>query len=630
VQLRRLIIISTILFVLVVSFIGCSTGEGSNDPVATGISDATDFADSHSTARHALLGFYTCRVDPENETIEIVPSRDVQFHLNALRFMEPPPPSRLFLSNIQIDSERVDVDIQFVHPFAGFDQYTGFDVCGIVITSGSISGFSDPDLIVAGEGDTRLVNADGLTRWWNPREFPYNETTPLWGYIDGVLGTPDETAQFSATLNGYKYHADDLGINDDLSSMDPSRRGAFIAGSGNTRHYTIELDAGLVFNYAVDACWSPPIIEPIVVPNSFPEDANREEPWCIVPRVISNTLYYNPSTGSGGGEVTLEVDCYDWFHGDENIVRAQSPGIFVLSSSSMPIGGTDVYWTYPINLANANITSADPVTIWISVESGRDYEGLLPGKPTAAYAIPFQVDVALQGNEIVLVWNDETPISHDDDGFDDYDPAVIVNGTGNVLLSFFWWEEDEPGHVTNHMMFATSTDNGHSFGPAEWPEWTNEGTSQTHNKCWNGKYTLGSNGQAFHSYWAPSGHSVQAHPKLPVLEQTCSSNGTVIMHAGEMLYTAEGYPMMFGDLGGTILMRRGDYPNEAGTHTYPDFEGTEYVIVAQGTPNILSRSRSTGRTSDGLCHLMFWHTGMGYIRMISSTDISGENGLKFF
>ena len=623
--------VSTAIITLLIATASCS-GSGSasgSSPLSPPLTSSEVGDRAGETApNHALLGLYTCRVDPLAQKLEMVPLREAMFHLNALRFVEPPPPLRILLSNLVIESGKVDVDVQFVHPFPGLDQYTGFDVCGIVITSGSISGFSDPDLVVAGEGDTRLTNPDGLSRWWNPREFPYNEDVKMWGYINGVKGLPDEIGHFTATLNGYKYHADGLSVYDDLTALDPQMRGAFSAGAGHTRHYTIELDAGMVFNYAIDACWFPPEGQPIEVPDSFSPSANREEPYLILTDVTDNTLWYDPSTGSGGGELGLDVHCYDWFDAWKLTVRVESPGVFNPVADGVPTGGGDVFSTYHVDISDPMLTSNEPVTVWVSAEADWDYQGLLPGKLTAAYMVPFEVDVATsaQGNDIVLKWRPEGVIEHGSRiPFNDIDPALIINGAGDLLLSFFWWGQDAPDHWYNCPRFSTSTDHGHSFGWATFGQWQWHGVSPTKVLCWNGKFTLGSNGQAFHSYGAPCGHTLHPMPTFEPYTEAASHSGTVMEHAGEMLYTVEGYPMMFGDQGGTITMQRGDYPNQGGTGTWPVYEGTQYVLVAEGMPNWLSLSRSTGKTSDGLCRLIFWHPGLPYIRMVSTTDISGQN-----
>jgi len=584
--------------------------------------------DHVSMGSHYIAGYFEISVDPLSNTIQSIPLRNLQLHLNALRFLEPPPPVCLHLENLQITGSSVDVDVSFDHPFPDYQEYSGFDVCGIVITSGSISGFSDPDIVIAGEGDTRLVNPDGLTRWWNPSEFPYNQSAPIFGYIDGVLGTPDDIANFSATLNGYKYHAEGLGADASPTSIDYEMRGVFPAGTTQCRHYTIELDAGLVFNYAIDASWSAPDGPPVVIPDSFPPDANRDEPWFVEAEVTDNTLYYNPDAGSGGGELTIQVTCYDWFDGTDNIVHVESPGVFEPLEVTVPDSGNENYSTYMVDLTDPVLDSADPIELLISVEAAQDYQGLLPGKQTSAYhpLITAEVEEKIPG-PVILVWNPETPVDHPDrEDYNDFEPAVITDGNGEVLIAFFRYEDTLTEQRVSYPLVASSDDNAHTFSQATSAYWENHSAPGT-DQCWNGKYTLGSDGQAFHSYGGPDGHCLQKTPwsGSGVDPSAGSMNGTIMENAGEMMYTVDGYPMMFGDQGGTILMRRGDYPNEAGTQTYPDYEGTEYVLVAEAVLNYISTSRCTGMTSDGRTHLLFWHSGCPYIRMVSSSNSSGTS-----
>ena len=130
--------------------------------------------------------------------------------MNVLRFLEPPPYVNVSIEGPPVfDEGVVDVDIGLRNPYDGFDQYTGFDVCGIIFTRGSLTGFHDPEITMAGEGDTRLLNADGYSRWWNPAEFPHGDT--IFSYKDGLLGKPAAYAGYNCTVNGYKYFADGLG-----------------------------------------------------------------------------------------------------------------------------------------------------------------------------------------------------------------------------------------------------------------------------------------------------------------------------------------------------------------------------------------------------------------------------------
>jgi len=629
-----------IAIVSIIVLTGCSGGNSSNlqNPVSPSFT-GNDIRDAGgSSVNHSLLGLYTCIVDESG--IEFVPMRDSMFHLNALRFLEPPPPVRIAISNFEFDGQIVDVDVQFIHPFEGLDQFTGFDVCGIVITSGSFSGFSDPDLVAAVDGDTRLLNPDGLTRWWNPREFPFNENIPMWGYIDGGRGTPDDIANFTATINGYKYHADGLSQFDEINMLDPYSRGTFTAGSGHTRHYTIDMAGGFVFNYAVDASWLPPEGDPpYLVPDSFPASANRDEPWLIDVTEYENSLYYDPSTGSGGGDLSLLVECFDWFDANELTVRAESPGIFDPVIVSIPSGGSDVSSTYQVDIHEPLIYSDDPLEVWISAEAAMDYEGFVPGKPTSAFnpAQYFDVEtISVQQPELVLVWRDEGVVRHPQDYNNDIDPAIVTGGDGNMYLAFTYYVGEGP--MTNYPRYVPSIDFGHTFGPIDKGYWNSHSVNIWW-PDWNGKFTLGPDGQPYHSYGAPCGHTLHVIPwegPYPDPDGGCHSGIGMgygdIKNAGDMLYTSEGYPLMFGDqksqtVYGSIWMRRGDIPNISGTGTWPTFTGTEYELVpgTEGNYKWCSLARSTDKTSDGICRLIYWQNNNPYINMISSTDISGTD-----
>ena len=79
--------------------------------------------------------------------------------VNALPFLEPPALVNLTLDSLEFNGNIIDADIGLRHPFIGLTEFTGFDVCGVLISNGSISGFSNPDITIAGNGDTRLLHA---------------------------------------------------------------------------------------------------------------------------------------------------------------------------------------------------------------------------------------------------------------------------------------------------------------------------------------------------------------------------------------------------------------------------------------------------------------------------------------
>ena len=260
--LRRLILLTTIIALFA---LGCSGGN-----VTPSSPDIDTPRILESNGRHAIWGLWQGIIDPEAGTIDFKPLRGAALHLNALTFLEPPVLVNLTLDSLEFNGNIIEADIGLRHPFLGLTEFTGFDVCGIFISNGSLTGFSEPDIVMASDGDTRLLNPDGYARWWNPAEFPINQGTML-SYNDGLLGTPDGIADFSATLNGYKYFCDDLDDpHDPLDDITLPNRGMFTAGQKNVRHYTIEIgNSGLIFNYAIDACWKFPDGTP---PYTAPDD----------------------------------------------------------------------------------------------------------------------------------------------------------------------------------------------------------------------------------------------------------------------------------------------------------------------------------------------------------------------
>jgi len=255
-----------------------------------------------------LWGCYQFTADPISGTLDCIPLRQTAMHLNALPFLEPPPLTNLTVGSLKFNGNVIDADIGLRHPLTGFAKFTGFDVCGILITNGSVTGFDDPDIRMAGEGDTRLLNPDGYSRWWNPAEFPHGNN--ISSYTDGLLGTPDSIADYNSTINAYKYFCDDLQPYDPLGKVPLEKRGMFGAGKKNIRHYTIDMSGSLIFNYAVDACWKFPAgAPPYTAPDSFPPGANRFEAWRISVTELENTLYNDGS--KSGGKLHLSLDIYD-------------------------------------------------------------------------------------------------------------------------------------------------------------------------------------------------------------------------------------------------------------------------------------------------------------------------------
>ncbi len=216
-----------------------------------GYQDLTDVNGS----RRLLWGLWEFHGDLRSAELEILPIRQAEIHLNALVFIEAPPVVYIKLAGPPIVSgNEIDVDIAITHPFGTNPTFTGFDVKGTIITPGNDGRYPGPLVVMADEETTHLANPDGYTLWWGPYLFPPNEAWPNQGYIDGLMGQPDELVNYGSNVNAYKYFCDDLGPDDDVSLINPEHRGVFSTGKTNVRHYKIKVvDDTFVFNYAVDA-----------------------------------------------------------------------------------------------------------------------------------------------------------------------------------------------------------------------------------------------------------------------------------------------------------------------------------------------------------------------------------------
>ena len=340
---------------------------------------------------HVCLGLWQFTIDPARNTLDTVPLRSSQTHMNALAFMEPPAGVLLKVDQVvSVVPGEITVDIALTHPYPGANFSAAFDVCGILIGHGEHLFPLSDDLLFAGEDQVRLLNADGYTRWWNPVEFPPNVSKPSEGYIDGLLGTPQATANFSATLNGYKYFASSLtSPGSDLNELDKSMRGAFLPGTKCVRRYRIAFAPGsLVFNYAVDANWAPPIgPKPIDIPDDFPPSANRPEPYRIEIHNMINTLTYDADTSTASGDLSMSVWVYDWFEPGGNTVCAYSQNSELTDvCTPFPVPGGDTYSVYKIDLWPSLMTSSDDVLLWFDIEcKTTGYQGAIPGKRQSAF-----------------------------------------------------------------------------------------------------------------------------------------------------------------------------------------------------------------------------------------------------
>ena len=146
--------------------------------------------DTIPVSKH-LWGYWDIAIDATSGAMEIVPVRGVEFCANVTMFLQPPAGK---ITNLGIkvtdlsqyfDQGLIDVEVTLIHPFPGLDQFTGFDVMGVFIHDGDELGEYDGDVFYGrGTEVARLLNSDGMTRWYNPNEFT---ATGLLGFTEGAL-----------------------------------------------------------------------------------------------------------------------------------------------------------------------------------------------------------------------------------------------------------------------------------------------------------------------------------------------------------------------------------------------------------------------------------------------------------
>ncbi len=408
--MRRCTLLAFLLAFVMLFWIGGCSGSGMNSPLTPEGDTSPDLpkpevknvgpaipiepvekssnSDSEGLSGRVPLGFYTFVADPDAGTLDIEPFRIAEKHMNVVPMLEEGTAANVQLAGppkFSNGGKQLDVDIKITHPKPGL-LFTGFDARGILITKGSWTGWSDPTLVLSGPDETRLMNPDGMTRWWNPREF----TNPgLYGYVPGELGgfIP---ANEAANLNGFKTFADGLGALSGLDELDPNFRGMFTAGTSVVRHYTISLMGGLNFNYAVDASWAFPTSIPPTPPDDFPSAANTQEPYWVQIDEWVNTLWYKEWEGYGGN-VFYYITIHDW-QGANSIgpAKIEIPALGISEDLWDVVDEGDNFIKYEQRVIMPILASNDPIDVLVSVDSKEgNYQTPLTGvnKPLRAYQL---------------------------------------------------------------------------------------------------------------------------------------------------------------------------------------------------------------------------------------------------
>jgi len=373
------------VFLLAVVNVGCSSGvsdivapSGPEDSVA-----AIDPGEASldGTNSHFALGFYSCIADPVAGTLDIEPLREANQHINAVWYLQSGPEQLVTLDSppqFSNGGKQLDVDVGITHPINN-PIFNGFDVRLIFVTEGNLGGWADPSIRIAGPHQTRLMNPDGYTRWWNPEEFTHGG---IYGYIQGSLGMHILPGD-AAILNGFKYYSNDLDPWEDFADIDITNRGMFSANTKLIRHFTMSLMGGLKFNYAVDASWSKPNTIPPTGPDDFPIKANQLEPYRIEVDEWVNTLWNDGS--SSRGNVFYRITAYDW-QGSQTIGGAflEVPNLDIENALNniVDIGPNHVTWEF--RAFNPDIYDSGPCDVLVSVYSP---EGNFQGPYTGVYKL---------------------------------------------------------------------------------------------------------------------------------------------------------------------------------------------------------------------------------------------------
>jgi hypothetical protein len=471
-----------------------SCSGGGSGPTAPGV-QTSQAAAVHQADNTMLWGLWDVTFDPLTKTADIVPIRGAEFTANVTKFMQPPFSMKNLMS-VAIDSSSdwpngyIVCDVTFTHPFPGLDQFTGFDVRGVCIGNGTQSGIVDPNIQYGGPDELRVLNADGLTRWFNPSEFTTYNT--ILGFTPGKAGVPG--TNFSATLNGYKYFCDDLMAQDDLAEffdypVPANPRGFFGAGNVLARRYEIQFPMSggspvFYFQYAVIASWEPPAtVPPMNIPDDFPIAANCHEAYCISTSDQSDMYYIDPDNKGGDLSLLVRIFDHEGAASSTGVVDEISaihlettgeliPGDFATfdagALASALVGQDDRSATYLLTVTDAVPSGEGEFPIMVIVESADpdSYDQGFPGfafpdgKLSAYFKAIVNVGVEVQNDPPVAVaelvtdppYCPDDPIEFDASG--SYDPDG-----GSIVL--YEWDFDGDG------TYGDSYDSGTDINPTK-------------------------------------------------------------------------------------------------------------------------------------------------------------------
>ena len=375
----------------IILIFGCSSGQNPIEPVP-----ADDHQNSPSMAAenqvvpgdggsHYLMQYnmiYVDPTDPDNPIFEVVPVRATSIHLNILKLLEVGPCTDCFKITglVKIEPLHFTVDIEITHPLAD-PIFTVFDCRAIIMFNGSRT-FPESGLVCSDNtmGDTEFLDPDGYTALYNSETLGI-APNDFFGYFQGEIATPELPG---ATLNGYRRYIIDDPANTRNALYD-----------GDTVTNSIEMMFGpnpFALGYAVDACWAPPIHEPVDDPmTDFGPESNCEEPWRV------EVLESGFGLTEFGGSTTLQIDVSDWdgktTHGDPVI---ECPELFSGTRTATWVSDGADYSTYEVTISNENLAPIGNYKVLVGIEANENDPVAAPWLDLTAYQI-LTVEVNVEG-----------------------------------------------------------------------------------------------------------------------------------------------------------------------------------------------------------------------------------------
>jgi len=353
--------LTLIMMIAALLLITTSCASGSN-AITSVLTFETTIKSSDNTAQTHLWGYFDVAIDTETQTVEVVVNRQAMFTASITTFLNGNIANLNFYINkilVKPNYIDVDLDVSIRHPFPGLSQFNGYDVRGVFMGDGSVALDYNPDLHypILGTDQFMLANPmdgcggpDGYTRWFNKPEF-FNPG--LFGYTQGKLASSNFDG--SATLNAYKYFADDLGKDENLWDWlndHTNQHGLFSAGKTNTRNYYIRFpkSKGINFGYAVLANWE----------GEAPKFHPSNTPEAVACNIVDNSDVYYVDPTDNGGNLILDVSLFGWDQQPSTIFIESTvlsvPHEFTMDEMN-PIGGTENYSIYHVEIPADNVTS---------------------------------------------------------------------------------------------------------------------------------------------------------------------------------------------------------------------------------------------------------------------------------